>query len=52
MKIKQPAAFHAKMAQQRIRRHTGGGKEPAHLDQNQQHLRPEGRLRPDRHLCH
>jgi hypothetical protein len=46
------AAFHAKMAQQRIRRNTGGPKEPVHLHQNRQHLRPECRLHPEQFMHH
>jgi hypothetical protein len=41
LKIKRMAASHAKMAQQGIHRHPGGTKEPAHLNQNKQHLSPE-----------
>jgi len=40
------------MAQQRIRRHAGGGTELAHLHQNRQHLYLKGHLRPERPLHH
>ena len=50
--IIQPAAFHAKMLQQRIRRHAGGGKELPHLDQNWRHICLEGHHHPQPHLRH
>jgi len=45
-KIRWTAAFHSKMAHQRICRHTWGGEARVHLDQIRLHLRPEC------HLCH
>jgi len=44
--MKPTAAFHAKIAAQRIHHHAGGAKELVYLHQNRRHLHPE------RHLCH
>jgi hypothetical protein len=50
IKIKRPAAFHVKMAQQRMFRTAGGLKELEYLHVSQRHLRPDHHLYPECHL--
>jgi len=52
VKTKRPAAFHAKMAPQRIRRHAGDAKEQVHLHPTNAESGLQSRLRhcPARHL--
>jgi len=60
--IKQTAAFHAKMAQQRFHRHAGDTKAQVHLHHDWRHWGPERHLRhpvivrdvkaPKQKVCH
>jgi hypothetical protein len=52
IKIKQLAAMHAKMAQQRFCGQAGGSKEPVHLHLIWLHLLPERHICPERQLRH
>jgi len=52
MKITRPAAFHARIVLRWICGHSGGAREPPHIEQNRRYLRPKGHPRPEHHLRH